>query len=338
MDRSDPKSALLLRQHIRWYGGIRFRHTGSRMNLHHIEAVSAVVAHDFNISAAGAALSRSQPTLSRQIQQLERALGVRIFVRTRNKVVALTPTGEEILRIGQRIALDVRHLKHIAQSEDAGPKELRIATTHLHARYTLLRVMKTFASRFGDVVLTLQQGDPKQCGDLVARGEADIGFTTFSAGDRPDIAAIPTFRLSRSVIVPRDHPLTREKTITLKKLAAYPLVAYSAPFSGRRIVEEAFARAGINPRIVCSTIDADVSKTYVEAGMGIAVLASVSFDPARDRGLVAIDAGHLFESNVMSMLVRKRGYLGRFAREFVSMLAPHVSPAVIRDAVEGVEL
>lgn len=72
--------------------------------------------------------------------------------------------------------------------------------------------------------------------------------------------------------------------------------------------------------------------------MGISVLASVSFDPARDRGLVAIDAGHPFESNVMSMLVRKRGYLGRFTREFVSMLAPHVSPAVIRDAVEGVEL
>lgn len=308
------------------------------MNIQHIEAVSAIVANNFNISAAGAALRRSQPTLSRQIQQLERALGVRIFVRTRNKVVALTPKGEQILRIGQRIVLDVQQLKRIVASEDDAPKELKIATTHLHARYALPRVMKAFAARFEDVLLTLQQGDPVQCCALVAKGEADIGVTTVSMTVPSEIVAIPAFKLARSVIAPRDHPLTRTKPLTLEKLAAYPIVAYSAPFSGRWIVEEAFARAGLKPRIVCSAIDADVSKTYVEAGMGIAVLARIAFDPARDRALVAIDADHLFEPSVMNVVVRRHAYLGRYAREFVSLLAPHVSPGLVREAIESGEL
>lgn len=309
------------------------------MNLQQIEAVCGIVRNGFNISAAAEALRRSQPTLSRQIQELERELGVRIFARTRNKVVALTPEGEEILRIGQRMLRDAKNLAQIGSFESAdGGGELKIATTHLHARYSLPRVVKAFAARFAGVLLTLRQGDPIQCCELVAAGEADIGVTTVGEKTSGEIVAIPAFRLSRCVIAPRNHPIVREKTLTLKKLAEYPIVAYSTPFSGRWIVEEAFASAGLRPLIVCSAIDADVSKTYVELGMGIAVLARIAFDPARDRNLVALDAGHLFRPSILNLVFRKHGYLSRHAHEFVSLFAPHVGPDLIRRGINGAEL
>ena len=309
------------------------------LTLEQIGAVAAIVRAGFNISAAAAALDRSQPTLSRQIQDLERVLGVRVFARTRNKVVGLTPKGEEILRIGQRMLRDAKNLAEVGRAdavEDSG--ELKIATTHLHARYLLPRVMKTFAARFPGVMLTLRQGDPLRCCELVGEGEADIGITTVGEKNSADIVTIPAYRVERCVIAPRGHPLAREKNLTLKKIAAFPLVAYSAPYSGRRIVDEAFARAGLKPRIVCSAIDADVSKTYVEIGMGIAVLAAIAVDPARDRGLVAMDAGHLFKPSVLNLVVRRHAYLSRQALEFIRLFAPHIGAALIRKAVEGGEL
>ncbi len=308
------------------------------MNLQQIEGVCGIVRNGFNISVAAEVLHRSQPTLSRQVQDLERELGVRIFARTRNKVVALTPQGEEILRIGQRMVLDAKNLARIGSLESSdGAGELKIATTHLHARYSLPRVIKTFAARFTGVLLTLRQGDPIQCCKLIAGGEADIGITTVAEKTDSEIVTIPAFKLSRCVIAPRDHPILREKTLTLKKLAEYPIVAYSTPFSGRWIVEEAFARARLRPRIVCSAIDADVSKTYVELGMGVAVLARIAFDPARDRSLAAINADHLFQPSILNLVFRKHSYLTRHAHEFVSLLAPHVSADLIRSGMDGAE-
>ena len=305
------------------------------LTLEQIEAVAAIVRAGFNISAAAATLDRSQPTLSRQVQDLERALGVRVFARTRNKVAGLTPKGEEILRIGQRMLRDAKNLAEIGRAEAVDESgELKIATTHLHARYLLPRVMKTFAARFPGVKLTLRQGDPVRCCELVATGEADIGITTVGEKVVGEIVTVPAYRLARCVIAPRGHPLAREKNLTLKKIAAFPLVAYSEPYSGRRLVDEAFARAGLKPRIVCSAIDADVSKTYVENGMGVAVLARIAVDVARDRGLVAMDAGHLFKPSVLNLVMRRHAYLGRQALAFVALVAPHIDVALIRRCVE----
>jgi LysR family transcriptional regulator, cys regulon transcriptional activator len=307
------------------------------MNLQQLEALCSVVRNRFSISGAAESLRRSQPGLSRQIKELEEELGVRIFSRTRNKVISLTPQGEEVLRIGQRIVRDIRNLQQVASenaTDDAG--ELRIATTHVHARYTLPKVMKAFSVRNPKSLLTLRQGDPAQCWELVARGEADIGIST-AAGLRQaeDAVAIPIYKLSRCVIVPRDHPLMREKMVTIKRLAEYPLIAYSPSFSGRSIVDEAFARAGLRPKVVCTAIDADVSKTYVELGMGIAILARIAFDPARDGKLIALEADHLFRPGILYLILRKHSYLSRRAYSFVSMYAPHITADLIRRAMDG---
>ena len=306
------------------------------VNIAQMEAVCAIVRSNFNISAAAASLNRSQPTLSRQIQELERALGVRVFARTRNKVAALTPKGEEILRIGQRMVRDARNLAEVGRADTAAAGgELRIATTHLHARYALPQVMKTFAARFPGVMLTLRQGDPVGCCELVAAGDADLGITTVGEKISPELVTVPAYSLARCVIVQRGHPLAREKHLTLKKLAAFPLVAYSAPYSGRRIVDEAFARAGLRPRIVCSAIDADVCKTYVELGMGIAVLAGIAYDPARDRGLVALNTDHLFRPSIVNLVMRRHAYLNHHALAFIALFAPHVDAGLIRKGIDG---
>jgi LysR family cys regulon transcriptional activator len=309
------------------------------MNFQQIEAICGIASSGFNVSLAAEMLGRSQPGLSRQIKVLQRELGAQVFVRTRNKVLGLTLQGEKILRVGERMLHDLKTLQQIcADDVKDGGGELRIATTHVHARYLLPGTIKAFAARFPGVSLTLQQCDPDHCRRLIASGEADVGVITMTQKPADPIVTVPAYRLPRCVIVPEGHPLLRKQPLSLRRLAEYPLVAYPATFSGRYMVEEAFANAGLKPRIVCSATDADVCKAYVGVGMGIAVLAAVAFDPAADRGLVAIDASHLFRPGVLNLVFRKHGYLTRALESFVALFAPHVGRDLVLKAMEGADI
>lgn len=309
------------------------------MNIQQLEAVCAIVRSRFNMSHAAEALGRSQSGLSRQVKELELDLGAQIFVRSRNKVLGLTPQGEQILRVGQRIQQELKTLEQIAgegASESSG--EIRVATTHVYARYLLPGTIKAFIARFPGLSLTLQQCDPGQCRQAIASGDADVGIITLPQKPADTIVTIPAYRVPRCVVVPAGHPLLREQPLRLKKLAEYPLIAYPAAFNGRATVEAAFARAGVKPRIVCSATDADVCKAYVQVGMGVTVLATLAFDPVADHGLVAIDAGHLFQQSVVSVVFRRHSLMTRSVESFIAAFAPHFSSDLVQRAIRGGEL
>ena len=171
------------------------------MNFQQLKTVCEIARNRFSMSTAAALLHRSQPALSRQISELEREMGIRIFSRTRNKIIGLTPEGQELLAIGQRITRELDALRQISSGDSSGGAELRIATTHTHARYSLPRVIKSFTEKAPHVLLNLQQGDPLRCCQLVAEGEADIGITTEPDRLPRDIVTIPVDKITRAVLL-----------------------------------------------------------------------------------------------------------------------------------------
>jgi LysR family cys regulon transcriptional activator len=310
------------------------------MNFQQLEAVCTIVRHRYNISAAAAALDRSQSAVSRQVKDLEEHLGAPIFLRTPNKLIGLTPQGKRILGIGQRILQDVKSLERVGQDDAADDDggEIRVATSHIHARYLLPGTVAEFTRRFEHTMLTLNQCDPVQCREVVAAGDSDLGISTIAARPNDTIVTVPVYRLPRCVVVPRGHPLASERSLTLKDLAEYPLISNPSTFVGRSILDEAFDRAGLRPRIACNVTDADVCKTYVRLGMGFAVLATLAFDRREDNDLVAIDASHLFRPGILNVVLRKHGYLSRPLESFLSVFAPHLSRDLIQQAVTGYDI
>ena len=96
---------------------------------------------------------------------------------------------------------------------------------------------------------------------------------------------MPCFTWQHVAIVPREHPLIARlggKPLTLEALAPYPIVTYDAAFAGRRKIDEAFAHRKLTPDVVLAAIDADVIKTYVEAGLGVGIVANIAYDAVRD--------------------------------------------------------
>lgn len=299
------------------------------MNLTQLRYLRGIAEQGFNISRAATALHTSQPGISKQIQLLEREIGVDILVRKGNRIVGVTEPGHAILNVARRMLGDADILRRIGEEFMQRKKPLVIATTHIYARYVLRSVIKDFMRRHPDVQLTLRQGNPSQIAQWVAAGDADIGVSSEPPEPIRALALLPCSSLQRSVITRTQHPLLREKRLTLARLSAYPILTLDQSFPGGAAVLRAFGKAGIEPNIVLSAIDADVIKTYVELGLGIAILPSIAYEPSRDRRLKAIDASHLFEPTVTHVAIRRDGYLRDHMYDLIQMIAPNWGRAEI---------
>ncbi|MBS1218449.1 MAG: cysB [Proteobacteria bacterium] len=305
------------------------------MKLSQLKCILEVHRHGNHISAAAEALHTSQPGVSKQIQLLESEIGFPVFQRKRNRVTGLTEPGREVIEIAQRIMSDVESLRTLR--EDYVEREkgtLTIATTHTYARYVLPRVIERFIKRYPDIGLGLQQGNPTQICEAVQAEEADIAIGTEAMRPFPNLVMLPCFPIARSVIAKRGHPILQAKKLTLQEIARHPIVAHDRARSGRWKVMEAFRKQGIEPNVRFGAVDADVCKTYVEMGLGIAILATVAVDPEHDRNLRARDASHLFESSPTFVTLRRNTYLRGYVSHFIGLLAPELTPDIVRNELK----
>jgi LysR family cys regulon transcriptional activator len=146
---------------------------------------------------------------------------------------------------------------------------------------------------------------------------------------------LPCYRWNRCVLVPKGHPLSQETPITLEAVAHYPIVTYVFGFTGRSKLDKAFNQKGLKPNVVFTATDSEVIKTYVSLGLGIGIIASMAYDPDRDKEVTALDASHLFEPSVTNIGFRRGAYLRGYMREFIRIFAPHLSSEIIERGIEA---
>ena len=301
------------------------------MTLKQLRILREIARQAHNLSGAAAALHTSQPGVSRQVQLLERELGVELLVRRKNRVTGLTEPGRAILAAAERAISEADNIRLIAgeYSKEEGGR-LTIATSHLHARYTLVTPIKTFSLRHPGVVLHMRQADPDEILRVVAAGEADIGVSTEVNAKRPELVLLPGRTVARSLILPIGHMLEKKQRVTLDDIARYPLVGYNPRQRGGQILAETFRAKGLEPKQVVSAIDSDIIKAYVAEGVGIAVVPTLALDPEADRGLRIIDVTALFPKSTMTVSLRRDVYLRRYVSDFIRLVAPKWSYEAIQ--------
>ena len=306
------------------------------MTLQQLRYLTEVVRRGLNISRTAEALQISQPGLSRQLQLLELELGVELFVRNSKRLVRLSDTGARIVDMAGRVLREARNIVEAArEAADESSGVLTIATTHTQARYALPSVVRRFSREFPGVRLTLRQGTPAEVSELVLSGNADMSIAAETVEPVPGMVMLPCYELPRIVLTPAGHPLLRAKKITLQALARYPLITYDFAFIARSRIVRAFEAQALTPNVVLNAIDADVIKTYVEFGLGIAVLPRMAFDRKRDRALRAIDASHLFEPNTIHIGIRQNHYLRGYTYAFIEMFAAHLTRQRVEQAIRN---
>ena len=304
------------------------------MKLQQLRYLVEVARQGLNVSGAAEALHTSQPGISKQVRLLEDELGITVFERSGKRLTGITEPGKAVLASAERILREAENLRRVGEEyagEDAG--SLNIATTHTQARYALPAVVSRFLNRWPKVRLTLHQGSPTQIAEWALSGEADLAIATESLDQYPALITLPCHQWAHAVIAPAGHPILQEKGLSLAALAKWPLVTYDPAFSGRSRINRAFERAGLTPNVVLAAIDADVIKTYVSLGLGLGIIARMAYDPARDTGLVALDAEHLFGSNTTRLGLRRGSYLRRYEYDFIEFFAPQLTKKAVEMAM-----
>ena len=304
------------------------------MNFQQLRSVREAVRQGYNLTVVADVLHTSQPGVSRQIRELEDELGIVIFERVGKRLTGLTAPGAMVLPIVERLLLDAENLRRAgAEFADQGQGTLTIAATHSQARYALPLAVRDFSASHPGVELRMQQGTPQQIAELLLAGEADIGVATEALASYPALVALPCYQWTHSVIVPPTHALAedarRKVPLTLARLAQFPIITYEPGYTGRSHIDEAFQRQGIGFKLVLSAMDADVIKTYVELGMGVGIIAAIALDETRDAHLHAIDARHLFASNMTRLAVRRGVFLRGYVYSFISTFASPLTRQVV---------
>jgi LysR family cys regulon transcriptional activator len=305
------------------------------MKLHQLRYLHEVARQNLNISNAAEVLFTSQPGVSKQIQLFEEELGLQIFQRKGKRLTGITEPGAEILALAAKVILDVENIKRVGDEfSHVETGTLTIATTHTQARYKLPAAVKDFMTNYPQVKLNIHQGNPSQVAEQVASGEADIGIATEAISSFENILCLPCYQWNRCVVVPHGHPLLADGTLTLEKLAAYPLITYDFAFTGGTLVSKIFSDADLSSNVVLTAIDADVIKTYVTLGLGVGLLADMAYDSERDANLVRVDVSHLFPDSTTYLGVRKDAFLRGYMYGFIELIAPHFNRKAVNAALK----
>jgi LysR family cys regulon transcriptional activator len=300
------------------------------MKLQQLRYIWEVAHHDLNVSATAQSLYTSQPGISKQIRLLEDELGVEVFSRSGKHLTRITPAGETIIKVAGEILKKVEGIKKVAQEFSNERKgELAIATTHTQARYALPPIIKSFIAEYPEVSLHMHQGTPMQIAELAANGTVDFAIATEAMDLFSDLIMMPCYRWNRCVVVPKDHPLTLLKTLTLEDVARHPIVTYVFGFTGRSKLDEAFEAKGLKANVVFTAADADVIKTYVRLGLGVGIVAKMAYSETADSDLVALDASKLFRASTTKIGFRKGTFLRGYMYDFIQKFAPHLNKQLV---------
>ncbi len=308
------------------------------MTLQQLRYLLGIADSNLNITSAADKLHTSQPGISKQLKLLEQELGIQLFTRKGKSLAAITPAGHEVIGRARRIMREVENIRSLASdlsSEQEGT--LSIATTHTQARYVLPEVVQAFRSRYPNVNLELHQGTSEQIAELVASNSVDFAIATGSYHLFPELVLLPCYHWERIVVVPKGHPLALNTgKLTLKDLAEHPLVTYVFSLTGESSFKRAFTDEGLEPDVVFTARDADIIKTYVRMGMGVGVVAAMSWECQDKDDLVAIDAHGLFPQSTTWIGFRRDTVLRGYMVDFAELLAPHLSGEVARK-IAGME-
>lgn len=297
-----------------------------------LQCVRQVVESGFSVSRAAEALHTTQPGVSKMIRALEKEVGIEIFVRSGNRLTALTEAGKEALSLCARVLQDAQALKRLKQ--DVPPDSegtLRVGTTHVHARYSLIEVTRRFLSVYPQVKLEFTVGPPAQILAGVTAGTIDIGLCSLPDPVPKGVVSMKAYDIDRCLIVPPRHPLLKMGKVTMEQIARWPLITYDNSYTSGSVVQREFQRHGITPWVVMRAMDASTIKAYVVAGVGVAVLQKMAFNAALDKDLRSVPVAHLFPSSSAMISLRKDHLLKAFAFDFIRMVAPEWS----REAIEA---
>jgi DNA-binding transcriptional LysR family regulator len=207
-----------------------------------------------------------------QIKQLEKEVGLPLFIRMPRRVV-LTEAGERLL---ERAHLILREhdaaLAELAELAGAEHGRLRVGSASgMVSAEALPAILKMLRKGHAHAEVSVRSGTSEELVKRILAGELDMAFVSLPVQARN----IETELLSQDQLVaiasPR-HPLARQRVVSAFALAGEKLILGERGGNTRRLIDEFFAEAGLKPTVTMELSRQAAIKNMVAAGMGVGIV------------------------------------------------------------------
>lgn len=271
------------------------------MDLRQLEIIRAI-AETGSFTAAGQKLHVSQSAISRQILLLEDELKEPVFLRVGRRI-RITPAGESLLQLSHRVFQDLKDtIAGISDSQESLRGTVRLLGGMTVCLYVFPPLLTELKRQHPDIDLKVVAGSSERCLAQLRAGAGDLALLTLPV-DQPDLVTLPVLQEELLVVTAAKHPLSRKRKVLPQDLAGEPFVLFEAGSNTRRVIDEFFLTARIEPRIVMETENVEIIKAMVRNDIGISIIPYQAV--ARD-----VAAGHKFCARIEGRsLMRETGWV-----------------------------
>ncbi|MEO7716980.1 MAG: LysR family transcriptional regulator [Capsulimonas sp.] len=290
------------------------------MNINHL-AIFHAVAQEGGIGRGAERLHISQPAVSKQLQELERSLGTPLFDRL-PRGVRLTGAGVILADYARRLfALEAEAEEALADLRGLERGTLAVGASMTIGSYLLPEVLARFHRRYPGVALSLEIANTEDIQQRLLDGALDLGLTEGFA-EEADLEAAVFAQDAMVVIAPPNHPIRAEGPVLAERLCREPFVVREEGSGTRAVIARAFAERGLTIRPAMSLGNIEAIKRAVAAGVGLAVVSSLTIALELETHRVAVVPVSDFAfTRPLHLLTRRGRHQSRAAKALVAELS-----------------
>lgn len=234
--------------------------------------IFVLVAELGGFTAAGDKLGISQSAVSHALKQLETEWGVTLLLRSKS--------GIEVTNVGKNLLMRVRELLAVSESihqeisavRGLNRGVLRIGSFGLSSSLLFLpRILDQYRHRHPDIEIFVDEGANDAVTQWIAERRVDVGFVVL-----PDERFDTQFLVEDQMVavMPANHPLARQKSVTLADLSHSPFIMTAAGSTAE--VERLFASAGLRPKVKHRYSQIITVIKMVESGAGVSIASGLA--------------------------------------------------------------
>ena len=224
------------------------------MTLQQLRYVTAV-AETGTISGAAKALFISQPSLTAAIQELEREMGITIFLRT-NRGVVLSREGDEFLGYARQVLMQAELLEERYGAQSSHRQQFAVSAQHYNfAARVFARVVRDMGGeRYS---MTFRETTTYEVIEDVSRMRSEVGVLVMTEQNgevlrrlfrENELTYTELARKDATIYVDKDHPLAGRGEVTEEELAPYPCVSFEQGTHNALFFSEDIAMPAVTPR------------------------------------------------------------------------------------------
>ncbi|QGQ95905.1 LysR family transcriptional regulator [Paenibacillus psychroresistens] len=244
------------------------------------------VARSLNFTRAAERLGFAQPTITVQIQKLEKEFNIHLFARA-GKSLKLTAEGTKLLQYADRI---VDAYREAGESFTAlAPMDIKIGTIETLAAYYLPPYLQIYRKNYQNNNMTILPSFQEDIIEKVKQGYIDFGIIIDSPFSNPELRTVTIRKEELVVICPPGHPFEQLKEITFQEMQDSSLIMTEKGCTYGTALERALDNGRINYQVVSELGSIGAIKQCVIYGLGAAMIPRITvLEEIKQNQLIAI--------------------------------------------------